>query len=227
MLAHELRNPLAPIRNAVHLQKLLPATDPAHATWRAVIERQSSQLSHIVDDLLDIGRITRGTLSIDRKPVAVAAIVERAIEAARPAIDAAHHTLHVELPAAQLEISYGDEVRLTQGPHEYSQQCSPLHRSRRSYLHPGLHDRNCRPEARSPSPCAIPGGALHPIFSSRSSECSCKEKELLNRPAGGLGVGLALARSIVELHHGTVEANSAGRGKGAEFIIRLPVTVGQ
>ncbi len=113
ILAHELRNPLAPIRNAVELQKLLPLGDPRQQTWRDVIERQSGQLTRIVDDLLDISRVTRGTLSIDKKPVAVLAVLERAVEAARPAIDAANHTLHVEVPAEPLEIQV-DEVRIIQ-----------------------------------------------------------------------------------------------------------------
>ena len=113
VLAHELRNPLAPIRSAVQLQRISDPADPAYDKMREIIERQSSQLSRIVDDLLDISRITRGTLSIDKHPRDLGSIVNRGIETARPNIEAGQHTVEVTLPAVPIRVSC-DELRLTQ-----------------------------------------------------------------------------------------------------------------
>ncbi len=220
ILAHELRNPLAPIRNAVELQKLLPLGDPAQRKWRDVIERQSGQLTRIVDDLLDISRVTRGTLSIDKKPVAVATTLERALEAARPAIDAANHALHVVVPPDPLEIE-ADEVRLIQAltnilnnAARYTDPGGAIFVTVSAIAKDGKGEVSIsvRDTGRG-----IASDLLHSIFG-----MFVQGKDVFNRPVGGLGVGLALARSIVELHHGTLEAKSAGPGKGAEFILRLP-----
>jgi PAS domain S-box-containing protein len=222
ILAHELRNPLAPIRNAVELQKLLPPEDPAQKKWREVIERQSGQLNRIVDDLLDISRVTRGTLSIDRKPVAVTAVLERAVEAARPAIDAANHTLRVEVPAEPLEIEV-DEVRIVQA------LTNVLNNAAR-YTDPGgaifVTVSAIEREGKGEVSFSVrdTGRGIAPDLLPSIFGMFVQGKDVLNRPVGGLGVGLALARSIVELHHGTLEATSAGPGKGAEFILRLPAS---
>jgi len=113
VLGHELRNPLAPIRNAVQLLGKSASTDPALEMSRKIIVRQSSQLARIVDDLLDVSRITRGTLSITKKPTNIADIVSRAVETAQPAIEVSKHSLEVSLPPQQVMVD-GDELRLTQ-----------------------------------------------------------------------------------------------------------------
>lgn len=220
ILAHELRNPLAAIRNAVHLQRIAQLGEPASESARKIIDRQSGQLAHIVDDLLDISRVTRGTLSIDKRPFDVATIIERAIETARPAIDAGQHLLEVDLPSEHAEIN-GDELRLTQA-------LTNIINNAARYTDPGgrifIKVTLSEPE-RSSKVCisvqdtgrGIEPHLLHSVFG-----MFVQGKDPLNRPSAGLGVGLALAQSIIELHNGTVQAKSAGAGKGAEFIICLP-----
>ena len=224
ILAHELRNPLAPIRNAVQVQKIAAPGDPAHDMARQIIERQSGQLARIVDDLLDIGRISRGTMSVERKPTDFAAFVNRAIETARPAIEARGHTLTVELPGRPLQVA-GDELRLNQA------LTNVLNNAAR-YTEPGgrisvrtwmaetpARDGNRRAcVAVKDTGRGIEPGMLKAIFG-----MFVQGKAPQHRPSAGLGVGLALARAIAELHHGTLEAHSKGAGKGAEFTLCLPL----
>ena len=221
VLAHELRNPLAPIRNAVQLQGLAKPGDPAYETARQIIERQSTQLSRIVEDLLDISRITRGTLSLEAERWNVASVVERAIETARPSIDAGKHSLTVELPSQRLIIR-GDALRLTQA-------LTNLLNNAARYTDPGgsifvkvTHAE--RDEHRSVRiSVRDTGRGIDPSLIKSIFAMFVQGKDPLNRPSMGLGVGLALARAIVELHHGTLEVNSGGLGKGSEFTITLPL----
>ena len=221
VLAHELRNPLAPIRSAVQLQRISDPADPGYDKMREIIERQSGQLSRIVDDLLDISRITRGTLSIDKHPRDLGAIVNRGIETARPNIEAAQHTLEVTLPAVPIRVNC-DELRLTQA-------LTNILNNAARYTDPGGRITVTVSSAESEgmplgrisvrdTGKGIEPTLLHSIFG-----MFVQGKDPLQRPAAGLGVGLALTRSLVELHHGTVEARSEGPGKGAEFIITLPL----
>ena len=221
VLAHELRNPLAPIRNAVQLQCITDPAEPDYDKMREIIERQSSQLSRIVDDLLDISRITRGTLSIDKKPADIGAIVNRSIETARPNIEAGNHTLEVNLPPITMKVNC-DELRLTQA-------LTNIINNAARYTDPGGHISVSVTRAENEEASAarisvrdngrgIDPSLLHSIFG-----MFVQGKDPLQRPAAGLGVGLALTRSLIELHHGTVEAKSEGVGKGAEFIVTLPL----
>ncbi|MDB5803684.1 MAG: two-component hybrid sensor and regulator, partial [Betaproteobacteria bacterium] len=220
VLAHELRNPLAPIRNAVHLLKLAPTEEIREKAWR-IVDRQSGQLSRIVDDLLDISRLTRGTLTIQTRPMEVAALVQRAVEAARPGIDAARHTLSIDLPPERLLVE-GDEVRLTQA------LTNVLNNAAR-YTDPGgkifLQVARSAIEhgERVCISVADTGRGIAPEFLGAIFGMFVQGRDALSRPAAGMGVGLALARSIAELHHGTIEAYSAGEGRGAEFVMRLPL----
>ncbi|HYH42440.1 MAG TPA: PAS domain S-box protein [Burkholderiales bacterium] len=221
VLAHELRNPLAPIRNAVQLQAIAKAGDPAHEKARQIIERQSAQLSRIVEDILDISRITRGTLEIDAKPCDVESIVDRAVETARPAISAASHTLHLEFPPERLTVR-GDAVRLIQA-------LTNLLNNAARYTGPGGSitvkvDSAARGEHRAVSiSVSDTGQGIDPSLIDSIFSMFVQGKDPLHRPTMGLGVGLALSRSIVELHHGTLEARSAGLGQGAEFVVTLPL----
>ncbi|HEY4374874.1 MAG TPA: PAS domain S-box protein [Burkholderiales bacterium] len=222
VLAHELRNPLAPIRNAVHLAQMKStAAEAQHERMWRIVDRQSSQLSRIVDDLLDISRVTRGTLSIESQPLEIAALINRAVEAARPHIDAAGHRLSITLPPERLLVE-GDEVRLTQA-------LTNLLNNAARYTDAG--GRIFVTVTRSATDhgervciaIADTGRGIAPEFLGAIFGMFVQGKDPLNRPAAGLGVGLALARSIAELHHGTLEAFSEGVDRGAEFVLRLPL----
>ena len=224
VLAHELRNPLAPIRNAAQLLKdASAAPEVVEIAYRA-IDRQSAQLARIVDDLLDVARITRGTFSVHPERTDLRDIVQRAVETARPVIEAAQHHLLVELPPGAVFVK-ADDVRLTQA------LTNVLNNAAR-YTEPrGQITLALRREQRGERAMA----ALSVRDTGRGIE-----KELLgsifgmfvqgrhaaSRSQTGLGVGLALTRTIVELHHGTIEARSEGAGKGSEFTIYLPLEDG-
>jgi PAS domain S-box-containing protein len=214
MLAHELRNPLAPIRTAVHLMERLPPDDPRHDAMRKTVERQSKHLMRIVDDMLDIARVTRGTLSIERSIVDLTEVVARAVEIAKAA--GVHHKLDVQLPKEPLLVS-GDSARLTQVVANLltnATRFTPAGGSiwLKAWREGGQIVLTVRDTGRG-----VPAGQLESIFG-----MFVQGKEAVHRVGGGLGVGLALARRIAEMHDGTVEAKSEGEGKGSEFILRLP-----
>ena len=216
VLAHELRNPLAPIRNAAQLlQGATPGGEDFEVARRA-IDRQSAQLSRIVDDLLDIGRITRGAFSIHPKAVDLRDLVTRALETARPGIDSARHELSVDLPPDPIPLQ-GDDLRLVQAltnvlnnAARYTEAGGKIALS--LYREDGFAVVSVRDTGQGIAPEFM--GSIFGMF--------VQGRGALSRPQTGLGVGLALARTIVELHHGSIEAKSEGAGKGAEFTIRLP-----
>jgi PAS domain S-box-containing protein len=216
MLAHELRNPLAPIRTAVHLMERLAPGDPGQEAMRKTVERQSEHLMRIVDDMLDIARITRGTLSIDRSSVDMADVVARAVEIAKAT--AGRHQIDVQLTGEPLLVS-GDRGRLTQIVANLltnATRFTPVdgHIWLKASRADGQVVLSVRDTGRG-----VPAGQLESIFG-----MFVQGKDALHRVGGGLGVGLALARRIAELHGGAVEARSEGEGKGSEFILRLPAT---
>ena len=224
VLAHELRNPLAPIRNAVQLQMKSNAADPALVMTREIIDRQSAQLTRIVEDLLDITRITRGTFSMDEKVLDVADLVARAVETSRPAIDAARHKLEVFLPTQQLKVR-GDALRLIQALTNLLNNAARYTDAGGRIVVKVEAPGDGEPDARQVSiSVRDTGRGIDPVLMKSIFGMFVQGRDPLHRPSAGLGVGLALARSIVELHHGTIEAKSAGVGQGAEFIIRLPLT---
>jgi PAS domain S-box-containing protein len=230
VLAHELRNPLAPIRNAAHLLQVATPGAEEFEVARRAIDRQSAQLMRIVDDLLDIGRITRGSFSVHPQRVDLRDIAARAVEAARPGIDSAGHALSVELPPEPVFLQ-ADELRLTQA------LTNVLNNAARYTDAGGKIWLTLRREAHGPDP-TLNGDAHHapwvalsvrdtgrgiePDFMGSIFGMFVQGRDAQSRPQTGLGVGLALARTIVELHHGSIEAKSEGAGKGAEFTIRLP-----
>ena len=217
MLAHELRNPLGPIRNAVQLMQRLPAADPVQDEMRDTIERQSSHLLRIVDDMLDIARITRGSLTLERGVIDLALAVRSAVEIATPGIERAKHVLRVDLPAAALFVD-ADPARLTQII------ANLLTNATRFTPDGGRITLTARQEdgeavlAVQDTGRGIAADSLESIFG-----MFVQGKEPLQRIGGGLGIGLAIARRIAELHGGRVEAHSAGEGLGSEFILRLPL----
>jgi len=221
ILAHELRNPLAPIRHAVQLIEMARADEPARRLALGVIDRQSIQLARIVDDLLDVSRITRGKLSLQIGRTDIASIVGRAIETVRPAMEAARHTLAVDMPSKPIPLD-GDELRLTQA-------VVNLLANAARYTNPGGsitvrgYASGTGPGASAVVEIRDNGRGIDPEFLHLIFSMFVQGKDPLKRASSGLGVGLALARGIVELHHGTVTAFSEGIGKGAKFELRVPL----
>jgi signal transduction histidine kinase len=217
MLAHELRNPLAPILHAVQLMRLRSLPDPQLRKARDVIERQLSQLTRLVDDLLDVSRITRGMINLAREPLELATLLARAVETVQPLIQERGHQLTVQGPAATLWV-HGDPLRLTQAlgnilgnAAKYTERGGRICLS----VAPQAGDVEIRV---SDNGIGIPGELLPRIF-----ELFTQLDRSPARPQGGLGIGLALVRRLVEMHGGSVSAHSAGGGAGSEFVIRLPL----
>ena len=216
MLAHELRNPLAPIRNAVGIMSLATNLEPKVAWSRDVIERQTAHLTRLVDDLLDVSRITRGKLSMHTKPIDVNAAVQRAVEAARPLIDERKHHLEVDLAPQALTVN-GDMTRLVQVIVNVLNNAA-------KYTPQGGHIAlGVRAEGQDAvirvkdNGLGIPPEMIEHVF-----DLFAQGERTLARTEGGLGIGLTLARRIVALHGGSIQARSDGPGKGAEFTVRLP-----
>jgi PAS domain S-box-containing protein len=220
MLAHELRNPLAPIRAAVDVMARTPPGDPRHEELRRTIDRQAAQLSRIVEDMVDISRVTRGALQMERRRVALAEVVRAALETTRPAIEAAEHRLTLELPVEPLAVE-GDAHRLTQ-------LVTNLLNNAARYTPPG---GRVGVHLRAESGAAVltvsdNGRGIDPQLLGRVFDMFVQGRHPLQRVGAGLGVGLSLARRIAELHNGALEARSEGQGKGSEFTLRLPLAQG-
>lgn len=222
MLAHELRNPLAPIRNAVQILRLTGPKEPTLDGARAMIERQVNHLVRLVDDLLDVSRISRGKIQLQKAPLDLAIVVQQAVETSRPLIDSRRHRLSVVLPPEPVRAD-GDFTRLTQVvsnllnnaakyTDEGGQISVTLEQTRQEDGQPPTAVIRVRDNGRGIDP-----PALNSLF-----ELFYQVDRNLDRAEGGLGIGLSLVKSLVAMHGGEVEAYSAGRGKGSEFVIRLP-----
>ena len=221
MLAHELRNPLAPIRNAVQIMAQVPVDDATQQQMRETIDRQSAQLVRIVDDMLDIVRVTRGSLLMQNERLDLKDVVRHAVETSAPAIDAPRHTLELDLPAEPLPV-WGDRHRL-------AQLLSNLLNNSARYTQPG---GSIAVRARAEPDAALvqvrdTGRGIEADMLERIFDMFVQGRAPLERIGGGLGVGLALARRIAELHGGTLEARSEGVGRGSEFTLRLPLAHGK
>jgi len=215
-LAHELRNPLAPIRHAVRILDSAAANDAQHRWGREVIARQVRHMAWLLDDLLDVSRITRGQLDLKKDYVELRSIIDMAIETARPLIEAKRHSLTVKLPS--------DAVKLEVDPLRLSQVISNLLTNAAKYTDAGgqiiLAARlegaelviSVKDNGIGLSAATIPG--LFTMFSQVDS--------VIDRAEGGLGIGLALVKGLVALHGGQVSAASEGLGRGSEFLVRLP-----
>ncbi|MEX2148662.1 MAG: PAS domain S-box protein [Steroidobacteraceae bacterium] len=216
-LAHELRNPLAPIRQAALISKA-PAATEAQKRWsHDVISRQVHHMALLLDDLLDISRITRGMLELRMESTELAAVVDAAVETARPAIDARRHVFSAEIPPKPVYFA-ADPLRL-------AQVISNLLTNAAKYTDPEGEIRLRAACAAgtltitvSDSGIGIPAEDLDDVFSMFSQVKSDQD-----RSEGGLGIGLALTKGLIELHGGTIQASSAGPGLGSEFVLRLPL----
>ncbi|HSA55818.1 MAG TPA: PAS domain-containing protein [Gemmatimonadaceae bacterium] len=216
-LAHELRNPLAPIRNAVELLAIQEGLPAPLRTARDVIERQVAQMVHLVDDLLDVSRVSRDRLQIRREVVELSTVVQHAIETSRPLIDTSGHVLTVDVPSEPVYLD-ADMTRLAQVVANLLNNAAKF-----------------TPDGGTISLRAVTGNG-HVRISVRDAGIGIAREHLdrifemfsqvapaLQRAEGGLGIGLSLVRRLVELHGGQVEARSEGLGHGSEFIITLPV----
>jgi PAS domain S-box-containing protein len=218
MLAHELRNPLAPIRNGVELLKIAESGDPLVMETADMMERQVVHLVRLVDDLLDLSRVITGKIRLEKQPVDVNSFIDRAVEEIQPTIDARGHSLMIARPSQPVIVD-GDIVRL-------SQAISNLLSNAAKY---------------SDSPCQIwlmveidkqdavirvrdQGIGMEPEELSRVFNLFAQGDVSLSRTRGGLGIGLTLVKRIVELHGGSVAATSPGRSQGTEMIVRLPLS---
>jgi PAS domain S-box-containing protein len=217
-LAHELRNPLAPMRNVLEILRLKEFADPQLNWSRDVFDRQLQHMTHLVDDLLEVSRITQGKLELRKQRLELARAMQSAMEAARPTVQASSHHLSVTLPREPLYL-VADPTRL-------SQMILNLLNNAAKYTPPGgsisLAAEREGDEAVivvRDSGIGIPGEHLDSVF-----EMFSQLAPALDRSQGGLGIGLALVRGLAELHGGTVAAFSDGPGKGSEFVIRLPLT---
>lgn len=221
MLAHELRNPLAPVRNAVELLRFAGRGDAGVEHARAIIERQIAHMVRLVDDLMDVARVSRGKITLERVPVHLGAVVQQAVETHRSFIDARGHRVVTTLPDDVLCVT-GDFTRLAQAvgnlvnnAAKYSEHGSDIAITvARGVLDGRAVARiHVRDNGRGIDPAAM--GSLFEMF--------YQADNTLDRAEGGLGVGLALVRRLAELHGGTVTAASAGRELGSEFVLTLPL----
>jgi PAS domain S-box-containing protein len=214
-LAHELRNPLAPIRQAAALATH-PGTTPEQVRWsHAVIARQTAHMARLLDDLLDVSRITRGRLEVRRARVSLHSVVDAAVETARPVIEAGKHTLAVVLPDEPLMLD-ADALRI-------SQVLANLLTNAAKYTE---HHGSIRLQAERDGDEVVVrvidnGIGLAPADLPRIFEMFAQVKPMPDRKEAGLGIGLALSKALVELHAGTIEGRSEGLGKGTEFTVRL------
>jgi len=219
MLAHELRNPLAPIRNAVALMERRKIQDPIVESMRQTIERQSGQLVRIIDELLDVNRVARGQFSIEKTTIDLRDVIQRAVETSRPAIDAKQHSLVVEPGQLPIHIE-ADALRLSQVVVNLLNNAAKYTPARgRIELRAGVSGDWAELRVRDNGK-GIERGALERIF-----DLFIQLEPNATSALGGLGVGLALVRRIVELHGGRVQAQSEGAGTGSEFIVNLPLSV--
>jgi signal transduction histidine kinase/DNA-binding response OmpR family regulator len=216
MLAHELRNPLAPIRNAVAVLQL-NKDGGSHVDWaRDVIDRQVRHLVRLVDDLLDVSRITQGKIRLEFESLDVAFIVQNAVETSRPLIESGGHELSVELPPQPLLVR-GDRARI-------AQVLANLLNNAAKYTAEGgqIAISARREDDEAVFRVRDSGVGIAPEMIDRVFDLFTQVDCSLARSQGGLGIGLTLVRRLVELHGGTVSAASAGPGQGSEFTVRLP-----
>jgi signal transduction histidine kinase len=217
ILAHELRNPLVPIRNALEIMRLAGNKPVVVESGRAMIERQIKQMVRLIDDLLDMARMSRGTIQLKRERVEVSRIVAAVVEGCRPLIDGAGHDLTVSLPAEPVFLD-ADPTRLTQIIlNLLSNAAKYTEPGGRIWLAVALSDAQAIFRIRDTG-IGIPPEVLPRIFEMFPH---------VDRPQdgnqSGLGIGLSLVKTLAELHGGCVEAQSDGPGQGSEFVVRLPL----
>ncbi|HWM90126.1 MAG TPA: ATP-binding protein [Thermoanaerobaculia bacterium] len=217
MLAHELRNPLAPMRHAIEILRAKGPNEPELHWARDVIERQVHQMTRLVDDLLDVSRITRGKIVLRKERVELAEVVSSAVDASRSLVEESNHQLTVTMPPDPVHLE-ADSARL-------SQVLFNLLNNAAKYTNPGGHIWLTVERERDGVSIRIRdnGIGIDPEMLPQVFEIFTQAEQSLERSHGGLGLGLAVVQSLVEMHGGTVTAHSEGIGKGTELVIRLPI----
>jgi signal transduction histidine kinase/DNA-binding response OmpR family regulator len=218
-LAHELRNPLAPMSNGLQLMRLAANNPATLEQARAMMERQLQQMKRLVDDLLDVSRISRNKLELRKEFVELATIVNRATETSRSLIEAAKQDLVVSLPTEPVLLE-ADPVRLAQAFSNLLNNASKYSEQGSRIWFAVTHENNEVIVRVRDTGIGIPQDNLVNIF-----DIFMQVDRSLERSQGGLGIGLTLVRQLVQMHGGTVEVRSAGLGKGSEFIVRLPLVI--
>jgi PAS domain S-box-containing protein len=217
MLSHELRNPLAPIANAASVLRTLEDREPVLVRLREILERQVGRLSRLVEDLIDVTRSAQGQITLITEHLAVEALVQNAVAASAESLNRAGHTLDVQLPEQRLHVR-GDPARLVQALANIINNAAKFTRE------PSVITLEVR---ATPGRVEIvvhdPGQGIAPDFLPHVFELFAQQDQSLGRKPAGLGVGLTLSRRIAQLHNGNVEAFSEGPGKGACFVLSLPL----
>jgi PAS domain S-box-containing protein len=215
MLSHELRNPLAPIQNAVHILRLKHDDDPIQQQARTVIERQVGQMTALINDLLEVSRITTGRIQLHQERIVLQGVAKRAVDSARPLIDQRKHTLMLSLPAESLWL-HADAARIEQVlVNLLNNAAKYTHEGGRIWLTVQQEGSEAVIRVRDTG-FGIPPELLPHIF-----DLFTQADRTLDRSEGGLGIGLALVERLVVMHSGKIEANSTP-GQGSEFIVTLP-----
>ena len=216
-LAHELRNPLAPIRNGLEILRLTNGNGDMAQQARSMMERQLRQMVRLIDDLLDLSRISRGKIELKRERVELTSVVQNALEVSRPLIEQAGHQLTLELGSDALFVD-ADATRL-------AQVFANLLNNAAKYTNNGGHirvrvhrDTDDAVVVVQDNGIGIPPDMLPKVF-----DMFTQVDRSLEKAQGGLGIGLSIARQLIEMHGGSIEAHSDGLGKGAEFCVRLPL----
>jgi PAS domain S-box-containing protein len=217
MLAHELRNPLAPIRNALYIMKQPTADTAMLQQVRDMAERQVQHMARLLDDLLDVSRISRGRIELRKESVDVAAVIQRTIEAVRPLLEERRHELTVSLPAEPLRVQ-ADPTRL-------EQVLTNLLNNAAKYTDPGGHVWLTAEQGKDEIVLRVKdtGIGIAPEMLPRIFDLFVQAERQLDRAPGGVGIGLTLVKKLVQMHEGRIEAISAGLGQGSEFLVHLPV----
>jgi PAS domain S-box-containing protein len=219
VLAHELRNPLAPLRDSLRIFERSVIADPVLNTARKIMQRQTGQMVRLIDDLLDVSRISRNRLELRKEITTVGEAIESALETSRPALNAAGHRLQVQMPAEPLFV-HADRVRL-------AQIFGNLLSNSAKYTPPGGDVRItvAREGAEAVISVADTGIGIAAEDLARVFEMFTQVGREIEHRVGGLGIGLALVLRLVQMHGGTVRASSAGTGQGSTFCVRLPLSV--
>ena len=219
IMAHELRNPLAPLRTAVDLLRANPAMHPQAQWINDVVDRQVRLMSRLVDDLLDMSRITSGKIELRRAPVALATAIEEGVQSSHAALARGGHRLRMNLPPEPLVLD-ADLVRL-------AQVFSNLIHNAVKYSDPdGFIDVAATRDGEQAVVCIADSGiGIPPAMLERIFDTFVQVEGAGRRSQGGLGIGLTLVRRLVELHGGSISAHSEGPGRGSQFVVRLPLAV--
>jgi two-component system, chemotaxis family, CheB/CheR fusion protein len=219
-LAHELRNPLAPIRNSLHVLELAGGSDSAVEYVRGMMERQVNHMVRMVDDLMEISRITRGKIELRRERVELDAVIRNAIETSQPLLDAGGHALDLAMPREPMVLD-ADPIRLAQVFANLLDNAAKYTEGPGTIRVAAWRENGCAVVSFRDAGIGISAEMLPRVF-----EMFAQIDDARRRSRGGLGIGLTLVRDLVQMHGGSVSAHSPGPGLGSEFIVRLPLAEG-